>query len=46
MKTLHEMVADKLEQADPTTRAGLLGIPLANIDRWATKRLARAQEID
>ena len=34
MKTLHELVADKLEQADPATRADLLHIPLANIDRW------------
>ena len=34
MKTLHELVADKLEQADPTTRAQLLRIPLDNIDRW------------
>jgi hypothetical protein len=34
MKTLHELVADKLEQADPATRARLLRIPLENIDRW------------
>jgi len=34
MKTLHELVADKIEQADPTARAVLLRIPLDNIDRW------------
>lgn len=34
MKTLHDLVADKLEQADPATRATLLRIPLENIDRW------------
>jgi hypothetical protein len=34
MKTLHEMVADELEQAGPTARAGLLRIPLENLDRW------------
>ena len=34
MKTLHELVADKLEQADPAARVALLRIPLDNIDRW------------
>ena len=34
MKTLHQLVADKLERADPATRARLLRIPLENIDRW------------
>ncbi len=34
MKTLHDLVADKLEQAAPTARAALLRIPLDNIDRW------------
>jgi hypothetical protein len=34
MKTLHELVADKLDQADPVSRAALLRIPLENIDRW------------
>ena len=34
MKTLHELVAEKLEQADRATRAALLRIPLENIDRW------------
>ena len=34
MKTLHDLVADKLEQADPVLRAVLLRIPLDNIDRW------------
>jgi hypothetical protein len=34
MSTLHDLVADKLEQADPAARAALLRIPLANIDRW------------
>ena len=32
--TLHELVADKLERADPATRDALLSIPLDNIDRW------------
>ena len=34
MKTLHDLVADKLEQADPVARQALLRIPLDNIDRW------------
>ena len=34
MKTLHDLVADKLERADPAARAALLCIPLENIDRW------------
>lgn len=34
MKTLHDLVADKLEQASPETRQALLRIPLENIDRW------------
>jgi len=51
MKTLHELVADKLEQADPASRAGLLRIPLENIDRWlanghtAPHRLEQWREI-
>jgi hypothetical protein len=32
--TLHELVAEKLERADPATRQALLRIPLDNIDRW------------
>ena len=34
MKTLHDLVADKLEEADPAARAALLRIPLENIERW------------
>jgi len=34
MKTLHDLVADKLEQAEPAARQALLRIPLDNIDRW------------
>ena len=34
MKTLHDLVADKLERADPAGRTALLRIPLDNIDRW------------
>jgi len=34
MKTLHDLVVDKLEQADPAAGAALLRIPLENIDRW------------
>lgn len=37
MKTLHELVADKLEQAGPEARAALLRIPIENIDRWLGK---------
>ena len=32
--TLHDLVADKLERADPAAREALLRIPLDNIDRW------------
>jgi hypothetical protein len=51
MKTLHDLVADKLEQADPATRAALLRIPLDNIDRWlanghtAPRRLEQWRQI-
>jgi hypothetical protein len=34
MTTLHDLVADKLERADPVAREALLRIPLENIDRW------------
>jgi hypothetical protein len=34
MKTLHELVADKLERADAPTREALLRVPLEDIDRW------------
>lgn len=34
MKTLHELVADKLDRADGATREALLRIPLDNIERW------------
>ena len=34
MKTLHDLVADKLEAADATGCQALLRIPLDNIDRW------------
>ncbi|GDY23385.1 hypothetical protein LBMAG56_47320 [Verrucomicrobiota bacterium] len=51
MKTLHDLVADKLGQADPAARAALLRIPLENIDRWlanghtAPHRLEQWREI-
>src|SRR5438876_7607309 len=32
--TLHELIANKLERADPASREALLRIPLENIDRW------------
>jgi hypothetical protein len=32
--TLHDLIADKLERAEPRTRQALLRIPLENIDRW------------
>jgi hypothetical protein len=34
MPTLHDLVADQLERADPAERAALLGLPLDNIARW------------
>jgi len=34
MKSLHDLVADKLERAEPETQQALLRIPLENIDRW------------
>lgn len=34
VKTLHDLVADRLEHADLAARAALLRIPLDNIDRW------------
>jgi len=34
MKMLHDLVADKLERADPAARQALLRIPLDNIERW------------
>lgn len=37
MKTLHQRIADKLEQAEPAVRLELLKIPLDNIDRWLAK---------
>src|SRR5436309_11077881 len=49
--TLHELIADKLERADPASRAALLRIPLENIDRWlanghtAPHRLEQWQQI-
>ena len=34
MKTLHDLVADKLERSDAPTRQALLRVPLDNIGRW------------
>jgi hypothetical protein len=34
VKTLHDLVADKLERADSPARDALLQIPLDNITRW------------
>jgi len=36
--TLHELIADKYERADPASREALLRIPLENIDRWLANR--------
>jgi hypothetical protein len=50
MKTLQELIADKLERADATSRAALLRIPVENIERWlanghtAPHRLAQWRE--
>jgi hypothetical protein len=49
--TLHDLVADKLERADPAARDALLQIPLDNIDRWlanghtAPRRLEQWRQI-
>ena len=51
VKTLQDLIANKLEQADLTARAELLGIPLENIERWlsnghsAPHRLEQWREI-
>jgi hypothetical protein len=51
MKTLGELIADKLERADTAGRAALLGIPLENIVRWianghpAIRRLEQWRQI-
>ena len=34
MTTLHELVADKLERAEPAAREALLRIPLGNLEHW------------
>lgn len=34
MTTLHDLVADKLERAEPAAREALLRIPLDNLERW------------
>jgi hypothetical protein len=34
MKSLHDLVADKLQAANLSAREALLRIPLENIDRW------------
>ena len=44
MKTLHDLVADKLEQASPETRQALLRIPLENIDRWIANGVLSAPD--
>jgi hypothetical protein len=51
MKTLHDLVADKLERADPAAREALLQVPLDNVARWlanghtAPHRLERWRQI-
>ncbi len=34
VKTLHDLVADKLERAEPVSREALLRLALENINRW------------
>ncbi len=46
MKTLHDLVADKLERADATTRDALLRIPLENIDRWLAIRQSAPHRLE
>ncbi len=51
MKTLHDLVAEKLECADAAAREALLSIPIENIERWlanghsAPHRLEQWKEI-
>ena len=46
MKTLHDLVADKLERADAASRAALLRIPLDNIDRWIANGHTAPQRLE
>jgi hypothetical protein len=46
MKTLHELVADKLAQANPESRTMLLQIPLDNIDRWLANGHAAPKRLE
>jgi len=46
MKTLHDLVAEKLEHADAPTRAALLRIPLENIDRWLANGHTAPQRLE
>ena len=46
MKTLHDLVADKLEAADATGRQALLRIPLENIDRWLANGHTAPQRLE
>jgi hypothetical protein len=42
--TLDDLIADKLERADPAARAALLRIPLENIDRWLSNGVLSAPD--
>ncbi|MBI4657946.1 MAG: hypothetical protein HY735_03695 [Verrucomicrobia bacterium] len=44
--TLHDLIADKLERADPETRQALLRIPLENIDRWIANGHTAPQRLE
>ncbi|MBM3881224.1 MAG: hypothetical protein FJ387_16125 [Verrucomicrobia bacterium] len=46
MKTLHDLVADKLERADLASRDALLRIPLDNIDRWLANGHTAPQRLE
>src|SRR6266436_2499242 len=44
--TLHELIADKLERADPASREALLRVPLENIDRWLANGHTAPQRLE
>lgn len=45
-KTLHELVAEKLERVDATARAALLRVPIENIERWLAKGHAAPHRLE
>ena len=46
MKSLDDLIANKLERADAATRTALLRIPLENISRWQQKGHAAPDRLE